>query len=72
MMKKEGLLKLGIGAAMAVALGAVSFFVRAGWAGNGDPKPSPGPEAQALNRAVRTQPAPLPPDFEELCRTAGV
>jgi hypothetical protein len=73
MMRKEGLLgSVGIGAALAVVLGAVSILVKAGWAGFGQSRVPPIPEAVRPPQEVRAQPLPLPPDFEAQCRAAGI
>ena len=72
MKRKEGLLGgVGIGAALVVALGAVSFLVKAGWAGFGSPRLIPGPGTARPTQAVNAQP-PLPADFDEQCRAAGI
>jgi hypothetical protein len=70
MMRKEGLLNVGIGAALVVALGAVSFLVKAGWGSFGHPRLLPSYGSRANPPAVRTQ--PLPDDFDERCRAAGL
>ena len=72
MQKKEGLLGVGIGAALVVALGAVSFLVKPSWPGLGQPRVTPGPETANRRQAVHTQPLPLPADFDEQCRAAGI
>jgi hypothetical protein len=70
---KEGTLGgIGIGAAIVVAFGAVSLLVKAGWSGFGHPRLLPGEDPGKRPPAVRQQPAPLPEDFDELCRTAGI
>ncbi|HKA35406.1 MAG TPA: hypothetical protein VKH43_01205 [Thermoanaerobaculia bacterium] len=72
MFRKEGILGgVGIGAALVVALGAVSFLVKAGWSGFGHPRLIPAHDSRQP-QAVRAQPAPLPEDFDELCRAAGI
>jgi hypothetical protein len=73
-MKQPGVLigGFGMGVALVVALGAVSFFAKTGLPG--DPSrlaPSAG-AATPPTPAVKAQPAPLPPDFLDLCRNAGV
>jgi hypothetical protein len=70
MMRKEGLLNVGIGAALVVALGAVSFLVKAGWGSFGHPRLLPVNGSRANPPAVRTQ--SLPEDFDERCRAAGI
>ena len=73
MKRKEGILGgVGIGTALVVALGAVSFLVKAGWSGFGHPRLIPGQDSSRNTQAVRTQPVPLPEDFDELCRAAGI
>ena len=70
MKRKEGLLGAGIGAALVVALGAVSFLVKAGWGSFGHPRLLPASGSRANPPAVQTQ--PLPEDFVERCRAAGI
>ena len=72
MKTKEGILGVGIGAALVVALGAVSFLVKAGWTGFGHPRLLAGHGAAERRVAVRERTAPLPEDFDELCRAAGI
>ena len=70
MKRKEGTLGgLGIGAALVVALGAISFLVKAGF---GQPRLLPGHDSAGNPHAVRAQPVPLPENFDELCRAAGI
>ena len=70
MKRKEGLVGAGIGAALVFALGAVSFMVKAGWGSFGNPRLLPAHGSRANPPAVRSQ--PLPEDFDERCRAAGV
>jgi hypothetical protein len=70
MKRKEELLGVGVGAALLVALGAVSFLVKAGWGGSGNPRLLPAHDSRVNPPAVRTQ--PLPDDFDERCRAAGI
>lgn len=70
MKRKEGFVGAGIGAVVIVALGAVSFLVKAGWGGFGHPRLLPAQGTRANPPAVRTQ--PLPDDFDERCRAAGI
>ena len=70
MKKKAGLLGAGIGAALVVALGAVSFLVKAGWGSFGHPRLLSASGSRANPPAVRTQ--PLPEDLDERCRAAGI
>jgi hypothetical protein len=73
MNRKEGTLNgLGIGAGLVVALGAISILVKTGWSGFGHPRIIPGPASARNAQAVRAQPVPLPEDFDELCRLAGI
>ena len=72
MKQKEGILGVGIGAAFVVALGAVSFLVKAGWSGFGHPRLLPGQDPRKRPAAVREQAAPLPENFDQLCRAAGI
>ena len=73
MKTKEGTLGgFGIGAMLVVALGAVSFLVKAGWPGSGQPRVVPPHDSARNPQAVRTQPVPLPEDFDDLCRAAGI
>ena len=72
MKKKEGLLGVGIGAALLAALGAVSFLVKPAWPGLGQPRVMPGPETANRPEAARAQPLTLPADFDEQCRAAGI
>jgi hypothetical protein len=73
MKRKEGTLGgVGIGAALVVAFGALSFLVRAGWSGFGQPRLVPGHDSAGNPQAVRTEPVPVPEDFDELCRAAGI
>ena len=73
MKQKEGILGgVGTGAALVVALGAISFLVKAGWSGFGHPRLLPGEEPGRRPAAVREQAAPLPENFEQLCRAAGI
>ena len=64
----------GIGAALIVALGAVSLLFKPGLLGLGLGQPRFGPRARSATgpRAADTRPAPLPPDFLDLCRAAGL
>jgi hypothetical protein len=73
MKRKEGTLGgVGIGAALVVAFGALSFLVKAGWSGFGHPRLLPAHDSARNPGAVQTQPMPLPEDFDELCRAAGI
>jgi hypothetical protein len=72
MESKEGTLRLGIGAALVVAFGAISLLVKGGWSGFGQPRLVPGHGSASNPQAVRTLPAPLPENFDELCRAAGI
>jgi len=73
MKRKEGILGgVGIGAALVVALGAVSFLVKAGWTGFGHPRLLPGEDPARRPPAVRAQTSPLPENFDQLCRAAGI
>ena len=72
MKTKEGILGVGIGAALLVALGAVSFLVRTGFAGLGQPRQIPVRQPAERRSVATAQPVDLPADFEEQCRSAGL
>lgn len=63
------LLGLGIGAALVVAIGAASLLFRPGLFGLVYAR-APRSRPAVGSRAER--PAPPPPDFLDLCRTAGL
>ena len=61
----------GIAAGLFVVLGALSFFVRPGPAVLGKASAQPRQPAPTTGQ-VREQPAPLPADYLDLCRAAGL
>ena len=63
---------LGIGATLLVAAGAITILFRPALAGLGHPRTVSQSEPPGKVRSVSQQPAPLPPDFLDLCRAAGV
>ena len=62
----------GIGAALIVALGAVSLLIRPGLLGFGNLRPAPRTRPASRARATDTRPAPPPSDFLDVCRSAGL
>ena len=61
----------GIAAGFFLALGAISLFVRANPAGLGEATPQP-PKPATRTAEVCERAAPLPPDYLDICRTAGI
>jgi hypothetical protein len=62
----------GIGAALVAALGAVSFLVKTGLPGDNPRSASSAGEITHPAPTVKAQPIPPPPDFLDLCRSAGL
>ena len=60
----------GIAAGLFVALGALSLFFRPNPAGLGQATAQP--PKPATTGEVREQAAPLPPDYLDICRAAGL
>ena len=61
----------GIAAGLFLALGALSFFVRPNPAGPGEATAQPWQPATRTG-GVSEQPAPLPADYLDFCRAAGL
>ena len=63
---------LGIGAAlMMIAAGAISFFLRPGPAGLGATA-APSPKPLTMTGELVDKATPLPADYLDICRTAGL
>lgn len=73
-MKKpaEFLQGLGIGAGLIAAFGAVSLLLRPGLVGAGPNLAASMGKPVIEPRATVNTPAPLPPDYLDLCRNAGL
>jgi hypothetical protein len=61
----------GIAAGLFLALGALSFFIRPGAAALGKSTAQPRQSETRIGE-VREQAAPLPPDYLDICRAAGL
>ena len=68
----EFLQGFGIGAGLIAVMAAISLFFRPGLLSPGQMRPAPARKTAVAPRAAVQTPAPLPEDYLDVCRNAGL